>query len=222
MNQAPLSVDVAILGAGTAGLAAYRAATEARARAVIIDPGPLGTTCARVGCMPSKLLIAAAEAAHEAREAGPFGVRTTVEVDGPAVMARVKRERDRFVGFVMAGVGGLPEGALLRGRGRFTAPGVLEVEGRPVQARSVVLATGSSPVIPAVFEGVRSRVIVNDELFSWDTLPPSVAVFGAGVIGLELGQALHRLGVRVRMFGLGGLVGPLSDPVVKEAAARAF
>jgi dihydrolipoamide dehydrogenase len=137
-------------------------------------------------------------------------------------MDRVRRERDRFVGFVMDGVEGLPAGALLRGRGRFTAPGVLEVEGRPVQARSVVLATGSSPVIPPVFEGVRSRVIANDELFSWDTLPPSVAVFGAGVIGLELGQALHRLGVRVRMFGLGGLVGPLSDPVVKEAAARAF
>ena len=62
--EANLIVDVAVIGAGTAGLAAYRAAKAAGKRAVIIEGGAYGTTCARVGCMPSKLLIAAAEAAH--------------------------------------------------------------------------------------------------------------------------------------------------------------
>jgi len=217
-----LRVDVAVLGAGTAGLAAYRAAAGAGARALLIDPGPYGTTCARVGCMPSKLLIAAAEAAHEAREAGPFGVRASVEVDGRAVMARVKAERDRFVGFVVRGVEQIPERDLLRARGRFVGPGVIEAGGSRVEARSVVLATGSSPVVPSVFEAVRGRVIVNDDVFAWDELPGSVAVFGAGVIGLELGQALRRLGVRVRVFGRGGGVGPLSDPAVIEAAKGAL
>src|SRR6478672_10969000 len=106
MNQVEkLNVDVAVIGAGTAGLAAYRAAKAAGARAVIIEGGAYGTTCARVGCMPSKLLIAAAEAAHAIGRAPGFGVHAgPVRIDGHEVMGRVRRERDRFVGFVIAGV----------------------------------------------------------------------------------------------------------------------
>src|SRR3954465_11816461 len=97
-----LNVDVAIIGTGTAGLAAYRAARAHGKRAVLIESGPYGTTCARVGCMPSKLLIAASEAAHAAGAAHGFGVHAgQVRVDGAAVMARVRSERDRFVGFVI-------------------------------------------------------------------------------------------------------------------------
>src|SRR6187397_52277 len=97
-----MNVDVAVIGAGTAGLAAYRAAKNAGASAVLIESGAYGTTCARVGCMPSKLLIAAADAAHTARTAGGFGVRVPeVRVDGSAVLERVRKERDRFVGFVV-------------------------------------------------------------------------------------------------------------------------
>ena len=72
--MAERKVDVAIIGAGTAGLAAYREVREHTDRLVLIEGGPHGTTCARVGCMPSKLLIAAAEAAHAVREAPVFGV----------------------------------------------------------------------------------------------------------------------------------------------------
>src|SRR6187402_2672527 len=80
---ATLDVDVAVIGAGTAGLAAYRAAKAAGKRAVIIEGGPYGTTCARVGCMPSKLLIAAAEAAHAIERAPGFGVHAgTPRVNG--------------------------------------------------------------------------------------------------------------------------------------------
>lgn len=220
--QTGRSVDVAVIGAGTAGLAAYRAAKARGARAVVIEAGPYGTTCARVGCMPSKLLIAAADAAHQAREAGGFGVHTTVEVDGAAVMARVRSERDRFVGFVTRGVDEIAPEDRIRGRARFVAPGVLDVDGSSIAARAVVVATGSSPVVPKIFDAVREHVVVNDDLFDWETLPGSVAVFGAGVIGLELGQALRRLGVRTRIFGLGGRLGPLTDPLVNEAAYAAL
>ena len=80
-----IQVDVAVIGAGTAGLAAYRAAKAAGASAVIIEDGEYGTTCARVGCMPSKLLIAAAEAAHAVGKAPQFGVHVdgVVRIDGP-------------------------------------------------------------------------------------------------------------------------------------------
>jgi len=224
------SVDVAVLGAGTAGLAAYRAAVAHEASAVLIEHGPYGTTCARVGCMPSKLLIAAAEAAHHARHAGPFGVHASVDVDGREVMDRVKRERDRFVGFVLDGVASIPDSAKIRGTASFADRNHIEVRdpSEPkrivarIQAKSVVIATGSSPVVPPMFNAIADRIVINDDVFAWDTLPRAVAVFGGGVIGLELSQALHRLGVRVRVFGKSATVGPLTDERIKAAALEAF
>ncbi|KZE35122.1 dihydrolipoyl dehydrogenase [Crenobacter luteus] len=220
-----LNVDVAVIGAGTAGLAAYRAVKAHGQSAVIIEGGAYGTTCARVGCMPSKLLIAAADAAFDARHTAPFGVYVDgeVRVDGVAVMARVRRERDRFVGFVVNGVDAIPADDKLVGHARFIDNTVLEVGGHSeVHARRVVIATGSSPKVPASFRALGDRLIVNDDVFAWHDLPKRVAVFGPGVIGLELGQALSRLGVRVRLFGKGGAVGPLTDPAVRAAAAATF
>lgn len=219
-----LNVDVAVIGAGTAGLAAYRAARAAGRRAVVIEGGAYGTTCARVGCMPSKLLIAAAEAAHAIERAPGFGVHSgEVRVDGREVMARVKRERDRFVGFVLQGVDAIPEGDRIRGYAWFLDPHTLEVEGGPVvRARSIVIATGSRPAIPPMLAHLGDRLLVNDDVFDWDTLPGSVAVFGPGVIGLEIGQALSRLGVRVVVLGRGGRIGPITDPFVQRAALDAF
>lgn len=215
-----LRVDVAVIGAGTAGLAAYRAARARGARAVIIEAGPHGTTCARVGCMPSKLLIAAAEASHAIDAAPGFGVHVegTKRIDGREVMGRVKRERDRFVGFVVKGVDGIPAEDRLSGRARFLDRGTLAIDDHTrVEARATVIATGSSPAVPAFLRAAGDRLVVNDDVFSWDDLPASVVVFGPGVIGLELGQALARLGVRVSVLGRGGRVGPLTDPVVRDA-----
>jgi dihydrolipoamide dehydrogenase len=224
VRPSDVEVDVAVIGAGTAGLAAYRAAKAAGASAVLIEGGPYGTTCARVGCMPSKLLIAAAEAAHGVERARHFGVHAgAARIDGREVMARVKRERDRFVGFVLQGVESIPEADRLRGFARFIDRNTLQVENGPrIDARSIVIATGSRPSVPPMLRDLGDRLVVNDDIFEWETLPRSVAVFGPGVIGLELGQALARLGVRVVVLGRGGRVGPVSDPVVREAAIRAF
>ncbi|WP_027797013.1 dihydrolipoyl dehydrogenase [Paraburkholderia acidipaludis] len=216
--------DVAIIGAGTAGLSAYRAARAEGATAVIIEGGPYGTTCARVGCMPSKLLIAAAEAAHAASHAAPFGIDVAgVQVDGEAVMARVRRERDRFVGFVVEGVEALPAEDRLVGYAHFVDDRLLQVgDHTRVLAGRVVIATGSKPVVPEVLNGLGDRVVVNDDVFEWTTLPRSVAVMGPGVIGLELGQALARLGVRVSVYGGRGSIGQLTDPKLVEAARAIF
>ena len=93
-----IETDVAVIGAGTAGLTARREAERCGARTLLIESGPYGTTCARVGCMPSKLLIAAADAAYEVAHAQRFGVYAEPpRVDGPEVLERVRRERDRFV-----------------------------------------------------------------------------------------------------------------------------
>ena len=222
MNE--YDVDVAILGAGTAGLAAYREARKYTNRLALLDGGELGTTCARVGCMPSKLLIAAAEARHRAQSVDQFGLRSgDVDVDGHAVMARVKRERDRFAGFVVDSIGEFDPTHVIREHARFVDDHTLETaSGKRVTARAIVIATGSRPSIPPPFEAAGDHLIVNDDVFDWNTLPESAAVFGAGVIGLELGQALHRLGVRVRLFGRDHAVGPLTDPEVRSYAAQTF
>ncbi len=220
-----LRADVAIIGAGTAGLAAYRAAKAAGKNALLIESGPYGTMCARVGCMPSKLLIAPAEAAHAVDRLQGFGIELEgrLRVDGKAVMARVRAERDRFVGFVTRGMDEIPDGDKLRGRARFVDDRTLIVGERvTVQAGSIVIATGSSAVYPAAWKALGGRLITNDDVFELARLPESVAVFGPGVIGLELGQALHRLGVRVKVFGRGGGVGPLSDPELLRQAREIF
>ena len=223
MNR--ISTDVAVIGAGTAGLAAYRVATAAGKRAVLIEGGPYGTTCARVGCMPSKLLIAAAEAAHAPARWEEFGLRLegVVRIDGPAVMARVKRERDRFVGFVLDSVAAIPEANRIRGHARFIDDGTLQIDDHTAVAfGTTVIATGSSPSIAPFLGGLGDRLLVSDDVFDWIDLPRSIAIFGPGIIGLELGQALNRLGVRVLMFGRDCHVGPLSDPAVRAYATRAF
>ena len=202
---------------------AYRAAKLSTPSVVMIEGGPYGTTCARVGCMPSKLLIAAAEAVHQIERAPGFGVHPSgkTRIDGREVMARVKRERDRFVGFVLEGVDEIPAGDKIQGYARFIDDNTLQVdEHTRIVAQRIVIATGSRPSWPAPWNELGDRLIVNDDLFNWDDLPQSVAVFGPGVIGLELGQALHRLGVDTRVFGIGGAVGPLTDSAVRDYAAK--
>ena len=217
-----LTVDVAVIGAGTAGLAAYRAARSHGKRVVLIEGGPYGTTCARVGCMPSKLLIAAADAAHAIGAASAFGVHAgPLRIDGKAVMARVRAERDRFVGFVLDGVNKIAAGDRLRGYARFLNARQLQVDEHTiVNAERIVIATGSSPQIPPELCALGERAVVSDDVFEWRDLPASVAVMGIGILGLELGQALHRLGVRVALFGRSDRLAQLSDPAVRDTAAR--
>lgn len=221
-NEIARDADVVVIGAGTAGLAAYRAATAVTSNVLLIEGKAHGTTCARVGCMPSKLLVAAAEVSHHATHSKPFGITARVEIDPQAVMDRVRRERDRFVSFVVDSVERLPADHKIVGHARFADAHTIVVDGQTIGARAVVIATGSSPYVPPVLAGAGDRLVVNDDVFGWQRLPSSVAVFGTGVIGLELGQALHRLGVRVRVFGKGGTIGPLTDPVVRQAAREAF
>jgi dihydrolipoamide dehydrogenase len=174
--------------------------------------------------MPSKLLIAAAEAAHAIQRAPGFGVHAgPARVDGHEVMARVRRERDRFVGFVLDGIEAIPAADRVRGFARFLDAGNLQVDRGPrIAAKAIVIAAGSRPAVPPMLAGLGDRLVVNDDVFDWETLPRSVAVFGPGVIGLELGQALARLGVRVVVLGRGGRVGPITDPFVQRAALKAF
>lgn len=216
--------DVAVIGAGTAGLAAYRAAKEAGAETILIERGPGGTTCARVGCMPSKLLIAAADAAHGARKAETFGIRVgSVAVDGPAVLGRLREQRDRFVDAVIDDVTNFPAGDRLAGHARFIDGRTLEISGDiRLRCGAAVIATGSSPAVPKAVRGLGERLLTTDTLFEIADLPDSLAVLGLGALGVEIAQAMARLGVKVTAIDAGDTLAGLSHPGLVRKATEIF
>ena len=173
--------------------------------------------------MPSKLLIHAAHSAHQAREAHRFGVHTDVRVDGAAVLKRLRSERDRFVSFVLDVIEEARSGGeLIEGKATIEGPGVLAIsDGSRVRYRSLVIATGSkSSIIPDYGELGSELLLTNESVFEIEQLPKSLLVVGAGVLGLELGQAFARLGVRTTILGTEQMVGPLSDPDVRDSANK--
>lgn len=212
---ADLGCDVAIIGAGTAGLAAERSARRSGARTLLIDPEFNGTTCANIGCMPSKLLIAAAEAAYATRQAPIFGVRATATIDGVAVMQRLREERDRYAQATRDEIDDLPEGIKIQARATFADATTLSLDdGRRIDAKAIVIATGSRPLVPRPFDPIAALVVTNETVFELATLPKSLAVIGAGPLGLELAQAMARLGVRVTLLDKGDKIAGLDDEAV--------
>lgn len=209
------SCDVAVVGAGTAGLAAERAARKAGAKTLLIDDAFAGTTCANVGCMPSKLLIAAANTAFDARRASIFGIQTQISVDDRAVMARVRKEREGFVSTTLKSIEKLPAGVCVRQRARFVGQTRLALgDGSAITAKAIVIATGSRPSIPTPFARLGDILLTNETIFELPKLPRSIAVIGAGPLGLELAQALARLGVDIKVFDEGERLAALRDTKV--------
>lgn len=216
--------DVVIIGAGTAGLKAYKAAVARGGDVVIVERGPGGSTCTRIGCMPSKLLLAAARVAHQARGAAEFGVITgPVTVDAGKLWERVRRERDRFVASVLDDYHAIPADHVIHGSARFDGPGAIVVgEARITATKGIVIATGGHPVVPGTLDPVRHLVHTHESIFELDGLPKAMAVFGAGPLGLELAQAFGRLGVDVTVIDAGDSVGGLHDPDTNAAAIKAL
>lgn len=217
-------VDVAIIGAGSAGMNAYSEVQSAGKSCLLIEGGEYGTTCARVGCMPSKLVIAAADVAHTVADADRFGIVTDDwRVDAAAVFERVRRYRDRFVSGVVDKIESFPEEHRLRGCVRFVEPNVLEVDGHgKLTAAAVIIATGSQPRVPPPLRSIADHAWFSDDIFELERLPETLAVIGTGIVGLELGQALDRLGVHVTFFDRTTHPGPFSDPELQKCAREIF
>ena len=208
-------LDAIIIGAGSAGLAALREVRKQTENFLIINDGPFGTTCARVGCMPSKVLIEAANAYHRRNTFETFGITgsSALAVDIPAVLTRVRSLRDDFV----AGPVGITDALGVRsisGRAQLLSSTQVQVKGEIYSTKSIILAPGSRPLLPPAMEALGPRVLTTDTLFEQTTLGPRMAVIGMGPIGIEMAQALARLGIEVHGYALEGLLGGLSDPDV--------
>ncbi|WP_457673353.1 dihydrolipoyl dehydrogenase [Thiolapillus sp.] len=215
-------VDVAIIGSGTAGLNAMGRVKRAGKDFVLINGGEPGTTCARVGCMPSKAIIQVAEDFHRRglfeREGIEGGEQLKVNI--PEAMEHTRDLRDTFVDRVLSNsTDHLSEDVFIQQYARFVEPGVVELEdGQRIRADRFVIATGSTPIVPEAWKAFGDRIVTTDEFFELEDLPASMAVIGLGVIGLELGQAIARLGVEVTGIDLAENIGGITDPEVNKAA----
>lgn len=215
------NVDVAIIGSGTAGLNAMGQVRRAGKSFVLINGGEPGTTCARVGCMPSKVMIQVAEDYHRRTHLGKYGIdgHQAMTLDVTEAMEHVQDLRDTFVDRVLGNsTDDMPADRFVQEYARFVEPTLLEVAGQRIRAKSVVIATGSRPLVPGPWKAFGKRILTTDDIFELEDLPKSMAVIGLGTIGLELGQSLHRLGVEVTGFDqLESIAGTL-DPEVSKCA----
>jgi len=217
-------VDVAIIGAGSAGLFALSQVRRKTDNYVLIEGGELGTTCARVGCMPSKVMIQVAEDYHRRSIFDREGIEGADELglDMPAVMEHVQDLRDVFVDKTLGVTDALDEAHLIDGYASIFDGHSIEVNGEHYRAGSIVIATGTVPIVPEAWQSFKDDIITTDEFFELEDLPASVAVIGLGSIGLEIGQALSRLGVDVTGVDLLENVARLNDPVVNTLAVEAI
>jgi dihydrolipoyl dehydrogenase len=220
-------VEVAIIGAGTAGLSACSEVRKATENFVLIEAGPYGSTCARVGCMPSKVLLQVAHDFHRRTVLAQEGISggEHLTVDRRKVLQYVGSLRDQFVQGVLKTVEQLGD-HIIQGAAQFREPTVLEVEGLVIRAKRIIIATGSSPIVPGEWQAVADRILTTDTLFEQEDLPASLAVVGLGAVGVEIGQALARLGCAVTGITQSEHVAGLTDPVVttslREALRREF
>ncbi len=216
-------VDVAILGSGSAGLYALGQVRSAGKSFVLINGGQTGTTCARVGCMPSKALIQAAEDYHRLAILERYGVegQERLTLDTAETLEHVQDLRDTFVERVRSNsTDKMPEERFISGYARFIEPHILEVDGQRIRADKIIIATGSTPIVPAEWKELGDSIITTDDIFELEELPQSLAVIGLGAIGLELGQSLARLGVDLTGFDILDTIAGISDPEVAQVAIK--
>lgn len=192
--------DLVVLGAGAAGLGAAAGARALGKSVALVEMGKPGGECTHSGCIPSKTLIESARRVREARNGASYGFRSVVEVDFPAVMARVRS--------VVADVAQDESPDRLRrqgidlwpGRARLLGNGAVRVGKSTVQAERIVVATGAQPLIPRIPGLTDIDYLTNSSLFQLTELPSQLLVLGGGTIGCELAQAFARLGSAVTLI----------------------
>ncbi len=215
-----LRTDICVIGGGSGGLSVAAGAAQMGARTILIEKHKMGGDCLNTGCVPSKALIAAAEAAETVRRSGVFGVNGhEPDIDFAKVHDHVHgviggiAPHDSVERFEGLGV------RVIQGAARFTGPKEVEVEGQRIRARRFVIATGSSPALPPIPGLDEVPFLTNESVFDLKERPDHLIVIGAGPIGAELAQAQRRLGARVTLLELASLMAK-DDPEAAEVVRR--
>jgi dihydrolipoamide dehydrogenase len=217
----PERYDVAIIGAGTGGYSCALRSAELSLRVLLIERDErLGGTCLLRGCIPTKALLRSAEILDDINRAEEWGIKASGEPDWGGIEAFQRRTVDKLVN----GVTGLIKARgveLRRGTARLGSGGRLEVDGEPVDATNVVIATGSSPrLLPDV--PVSEHVITSDQALAASSIPTSAVVIGAGAVGLEFASFYRSMGAEVTVLEGMDRIAPLEDDDISKELARAY
>lgn len=193
--------DLLVIGGGSAGFNAARAAVDLGQRVAVVDGArELGGLCILRGCMPSKTLLYTAEVLHLAHKGKTFGLKIpSARADMAAIHARKKKIIAEFARFRRHA---LKSGDfdLIRATARFVDPHTVNLaDGRQLRARHILLATGSRVSVPPVPGLANVKCWTSDEVLNLDFIPPSVIVLGGGIVACELAQFLNRIGARVTL-----------------------
>ncbi len=219
------SYDIAVIGMGPGGEHVAGTLAEHGLRVLGIDNGLVGGECPYWGCIPSKMMIRAANALAEARRVAQLAGNTAdIQPDWAPVARRIREEAtdnwddrvavERFVG---------KGGTFVRGKGRLTGPGRVEVDGVSYAVtRGVVVATGSKPVIPPITGLDQVPFWTNHEAVETKELPASMIVLGGGAIGCELAQVFSRFGVQVSVVEAAEHLLPMEEPEAGELLQGVF
>jgi dihydrolipoamide dehydrogenase len=211
--------DCLVIGSGPGGYVAAIRAAQLGMRTAVAERDRVGGRCLNYACIPAKAVLRSADVLSEVREAGEFGVQVgEPAVDFSAVMAR----REKVVSTLTSGVSGLFKKngiELIEGDARLTGPNQAAVGERSIEAKTIILATGSvKRSIPGVEFG--GRVIGTEEAWALAELPSTMAVVGAGASGAEIASAYARLGVEVLLFEGLERVLPAEDADISKVVER--
>jgi dihydrolipoamide dehydrogenase len=213
--------DCVVIGSGPGGYVAAIRAAQLGMKTAVIENDRVGGRCLNYACIPAKAVLRSADILTEVREAGDFGIKVgPPEVDFSAVSAR----REKVVTTLTGGVAGLFKKNhidLIKGEGVLAGPGRVMVGGAEIEAKTIILATGSvkRPIPGAQFGG---RVIGTEEAWALAELPKTLAVVGAGASGSEIASAYARLGTEVLLFEMLDRVLPTEDADISKLAERGF
>ena len=212
--------DIVVIGGGSAGLAIGKYAPRIGARVAVVESDKLGGDCTWYGCVPSKALLASAKAVHFGRRREEFGLPPLgpcPDLDFAPVMDRVHDIQQRIYEADDSPAVLRARGCdVIEGFGRFTSPTTLRVGDRVITSRAFCIATGSYPNVPPIDGLDRVEYLTNRSVFQMRTLPRRLVVIGAGPIGLELGQALARLGATVTILEMASHILPREDPELAD------
>lgn len=193
--------DLVVIGDGAAGDSVLRPAAQAGKRVALFEHDRLGGECLNYGCVPSKTLYRSAEVFQLMHRAGEFGVRADgLELYFPAVLARARHVIDTISG--ADPWGGLRADGItaFRTSARFLGPHELEADGEPISADQIVIASGTKAGLPPIPGLAEVDPLTNESIFAISSLPPRLAVIGAGPIGAEMAQIFARFGAAVTLL----------------------
>ena len=215
--------NLVVIGAGSAGLVSAYIAATVKAKVALIERGRMGGDCLNTGCVPSKALIRSARLLADARNSQRYGIgRMDVEVDFAQVMERVQsviaqiEPHDSIERYTQLGV------EVIQGDARIVSPWEVEVDGKRISARSLIIATGARPLVPPL-PGIESvDYLTSDNLWELRKQPKRLVVLGGGPIGCELSQAFARLGSEVTQVEMAPRLLPREDVDAADQVAASF